>query len=187
MDAECFLLPDTFTLPGIAFGVAQSLLPVSGQAGEGGNSLGSPFSNHAADPAGGLIGCLHLAATTPFPTPAWPAWQGSLLGAAGAASLLLAIRWLYWVVRRQQGMGLGDVKLAALLGAWLGVAGASLALTLAVLLAALCGLILMARPNQPGTDRPALRLPLGSFLSLGGLLTLYCGAPLLTWYFQFWR
>ncbi len=43
-----------------------------------------------------------------------------------AAGLILLIRWLYWLIRRREGIGLGDAKLMALLAAWLGLPGALL-------------------------------------------------------------
>lgn len=161
MDLEIFRLPDAFTLPGIALGALQCALP-----------------------GGGLASELALARNAPYPLPSLPPLVGSALGAAGAAGLLLLIRWLYSVVRKREGMGLGDVKLAALLGAWLGVAGAGLTLMLGVLLAAFAGVLASVALRRPAG---ALRLPLGSFLCAGGLLTLFTGSYILKWYFSFWR
>ncbi len=161
MDAETFRLPDSFTLPGTCLGTA-----------------------FAALPGGGLIGAMRLASHVPLALPAWAAWQSSIAGALLAAGLLSAIRWLYWLIRRQQGMGLGDVKLAACLGAWLGVTGALLTLALAVLLGAVVGLLLL-RGTQAGS-RASLRLPFGSFLCVAALVTLFVGEKILAWYFHFW-
>ena len=159
MDAETFVLPDSFTLPGLAVGLLSTLLP-----------------------GGGLPGVLRLTASAPVPLPHWPAWLGGLLGAAAGAGALLLVRRLYWLARRQEGIGLGDVKLAAMLGAWLGVAGVGLSLVLGVLLAALAGLALLQKGSSAKT-----RLPFGSFLCAAALITLFAGRPILTWYFIFWR
>ncbi len=161
MDWETYRLPDSFTLPGTVLGVIQALLP-----------------------NGGLISTLRLARTAPITPPHWPPVISSLAGALGGAGLLLLIRLLYRLLRQREGMGLGDVKLAALLGAWLGVTGAGLSLMLAVLLGAVAGLLLIARGRQ---SAGTLRLPFGTFLCVGGLLTLFFGEPILTWYFNFWR
>ncbi len=161
MDWETFRLPDSFTLPGAVLGLAQSLLP-----------------------GGGLIPSLRLARAAPMALPHWAPIISSLAGALGGAGLLLMIRQLYRLLRRREGMGLGDIKLAALLGAWLGVAGAGLSLMLAVLLGATAGLLLIARGRQ---STATLRLPFGTFLCVSGLLTLFLGEPVLTWYFSFWR
>ena len=44
-----------------------------------------------------------------------------VFGILAAAALILLIRWLYWLLRRREGIGLGDAKLMALLAAWLGL------------------------------------------------------------------
>lgn len=161
MDAETMRLPDAFTLTGTALGLAQSLLP-----------------------GGGLIPALALTRDAPFPTPGWPPLLSSLAGAVLAGGLLYAIRGLYFLARRREGMGLGDIKLAALLGAWLGVAGSLLSLMLGVLSAALWG-VWLARRQRSG--RGTARLPFGAFMCGGGLITIFAGRVLLRWYFNFWR
>ncbi len=160
MDAETLLLPDSVTLPGAALGLAVAALP-----------------------GGGLVRALGLGATVPVPTPTWPPWVGGSLGAAGGAGFLLGVGGVYRLVRKRQGMGLGDVKLAALLGAWLGVAGVALTLLLGMFAGAIAGLVLLARR---GGSADVLRLPFGSFLCGAGLVTLFFGRPILTWYFHFW-
>lgn len=167
MDLETQLLPDAFTWVGIALGLGQSLLP-----------------GH------GLIARLHLLAHCQIPVPHWPAWQSSLVGGVGAAALLLAIRWVYWLLRRHHGMGLGDVKLAAMLGCWLGGAGAGLALFLGILLGAAVGSVLLGlAAGQAETSRrevTTLRLPFGTFLCAAALYVLFSGQKTLTLYFSFW-
>jgi leader peptidase (prepilin peptidase)/N-methyltransferase len=51
-----------------------------------------------------------------------------IISAATAALVLLTLRWFYWMLRRHQGMGMGDVKLAAAIAAWLGARQVALAL-----------------------------------------------------------
>ncbi len=97
MDAETMILPDTFTLPGIALGVI--------------------YSGAMCD--GGWLVHLRCAGV-------------SLGWAVCAAGVILAIRGLYWLVRRREGMGLGDAKLFAMIAAWLGPANALLVFFLAV-------------------------------------------------------
>ncbi len=81
-------------------------------------------------------------------------------------------------------MGLGDVKLAALLGAWLGVGGLLLTLVLGTAFGAAIGLGALA---GKGRSAGAFRLPFGSFLCGAGLAVLFRGREILTWYFHFWR
>jgi leader peptidase (prepilin peptidase) / N-methyltransferase len=72
-------------------------------------------------------------------------------------------------------MGFGDVKLAAVLGAVLGVQNLLVALLLAFILGALGGLVGRAL----GGGRV---VPFGPYLVLGGLVALFYGTPLLGWY-----
>ncbi len=159
MDAETWLLPDSFTLPGAALGLVQAALP-----------------------GGGLGPVLALTGTAPLALPHWHPLVGSLLGAALGAGFLLGVRAVYGLLRKQEGMGLGDVKLAGMLGAWFGVAGVALTLLLAVLGGAVVGITLLATRKNDGP----LPIPFGIFLCAGGLATLFVGRAVLTWYFHFW-
>jgi leader peptidase (prepilin peptidase)/N-methyltransferase len=79
------------------------------------------------------------------------------------------------------GMGMGDVKLAAMLGAFLGRA-VSVALMSGLLLAAVPSILVLARFGVKGGRKETL--PLGPFLALGGLLGLLFGHDLLDWYWN---
>ena len=107
-----------------------------------------------------------------------------LLAIASAAFLILLIRWLYKLIRHREGMGLGDAKLMALLAAWLGLPGALLAFALGVFLGALVALAQLAIPavrRDPQTWA-AGKLPLGTFLCLGGIVSSLWGQPILAAY-----
>jgi leader peptidase (prepilin peptidase) / N-methyltransferase len=119
----------------------------------------------------------------------WKAAADSLLWAAGAAALILTIRGLYWLVRRREGIGLGDAKLLAMLAAWLGPWKAGLVLFVAVVCAAAygVGLIAWARRSRPDDGRLTARIPLGAFLCAAGILSLFEGASILSWYMGFFR
>ena len=75
-------------------------------------------------------------------------------------------------------MGLGDVKLLALIAAFLGFWPAILALFLGVLLATAYALTLLARRRASALTR----LPFGSFLGAGGLLAALFGDQIIAWY-----
>ncbi len=158
MDLETYRLPDAFTLIGTGLGIAAALVP-----------------------GASLVPALQLLRNAPFTAPPLPTVLGCCLAATLGAGLLLLIRWVYFTLRKQEGLGLGDVKMAALLGAWLGVTGLVLSLAAGVLLAALVGVTVGGK----GKGRMA-RLPLGAFLAVGGLVTLFGGRPILAWYFHFW-
>ena len=113
----------------------------------------------------------------------------SLFWAAAAAALILFIRGLYWLIRRREGIGLGDAKLLALIAAWLGPWQTGLALLLAVICAAGYGLTLIAwrgRHRTPG-DKLTARIPLGAFLCAAGILSLFQGESILAWYLGFFH
>lgn len=111
----------------------------------------------------------------------WLDWGGlrqAVLGAVLGAAVLLAIWGAWYLLRREEGMGLGDAKMLALIGAFLGWKGMLVTLFLASLAGALIGMALIWR------GRAGLRsmLPFGSFLALGGLAALFAGRALAAWY-----
>ncbi len=103
---------------------------------------------------------------------------GRLAAVCGAALLLLAVRWAYRAMRKRDGLGLGDVKMLAMVAAFLGFWPAVLTLFLGVMLASLYGIWLMVR----GRAGALTRLPLGSFLGAGGLVAAVFGPAILGWY-----
>jgi leader peptidase (prepilin peptidase)/N-methyltransferase len=94
--------------------------------------------------------------------------------AAGAAGGLLFLAALLY----PSGMGLGDVKLAAVMGLFLGRAVAP-ALFIALLAGSLVGLAMIAREGASARKRA---IPFGPFLAFGGLVGLLCGNQLVDWY-----
>jgi leader peptidase (prepilin peptidase) / N-methyltransferase len=101
------------------------------------------------------------------PSPEWA------LGALGAAGFLFAVAFAY-----PAGMGMGDVKLALLIGAMLGRT-AAVALMLATLITLVPSVILFARH---GSRARKLAIPFAPFLAAGAMITLFVGAPLLALY-----
>jgi leader peptidase (prepilin peptidase) / N-methyltransferase len=96
-----------------------------------------------------------------------------LAAAAGAGGLLFAAALAY-----PKGMGLGDVKLAAVMGLFLG-RNIAPALMIALLAGALVGLALMAREGAAARKRG---IPFGPFLALGGVVALFAGDELVDLY-----
>ncbi len=149
MDAETMLLPNAFTLPGIALGVV--------------------YSGTICD--GGWLARAHCATL-------------SLSWTAAAAALMLAIRWLYWLVRRTEGMGIGDAKLFAMIAAWLGPTNALLVFFLAVVGGAIYGVFLTTYDNS-GSEAGTRRVPLGSFLCAAAIFAAFQGKAVVDWYLGF--
>jgi leader peptidase (prepilin peptidase)/N-methyltransferase len=109
----------------------------------------------------------------------------SILWAALAALALLLISGTYYLVRRRQGLGTGDVKLLAMIAAWLGPALALLTLTLAVFATAAFALILIAAAPRKRAMLAA-KLPFGSFISAAALYMAFEGESILKWYLRFY-
>jgi leader peptidase (prepilin peptidase) / N-methyltransferase len=156
MDAETLLLPDLFTLPGLLAGLVFAAL------------------RPGLEDAG-------WGWKTALQTVEW-----SLLAAAVAAATLLSIAGVYWLVRRRMGMGLGDVKLMAMLAAWLGLRQTGLVFFLAVVAGALFGGILLLN-RRGGTSPGLLPVPFGTMLSLAGLYSIFLGERTLSWYLKFFH
>jgi leader peptidase (prepilin peptidase)/N-methyltransferase len=102
----------------------------------------------------------------------------SLLGALFGASILLAIIGVYWLVRRVEGMGQGDVKMLAMIGAVLGWRAIPGVLLLASFAGAAIGVPFALRSGR-GMRLP---LPFGVFLGLAALAVLFFGPTLSSWY-----
>lgn len=98
----------------------------------------------------------------------------AVLGAIFGYLVLWAVHWLFKLVRGVEGMGYGDFKLLAALGAWLGWA----ALPQIVLVAAVTGAVVGLAATWRGRMRFEEPLPFGPFLAAGGALTLFFGTPL---------
>lgn len=103
---------------------------------------------------------------------------GALVGALLGAGILLAIWWGWYLLRREEGMGLGDVKMLALIGAFLGWRGVLVALFFSALSGAVIGLALMAWRGL----KMKSKLPFGAFLALGGLIALFAGDRIVSAY-----
>lgn len=172
MDWQTHLLPDAFTLWGIAIGFvltciqAAFLGPTEDEVVLSNNHIHLTSPGATVDPGNVFFtGPEHLV-------------LGRITAICGAALLLLFIRWIYKALRHREGMGLGDVKLLAMIAAFLGFAPAILALFFGVVLASAYGAILLAR----GKATAASKLAFGSFLAIGGLIAAQYGNRLIDMY-----
>jgi len=104
----------------------------------------------------------------------------ALAGAALGAGLLYGVAEVYFRVRKIEGLGMGDVKMMAMVGAFVGWKGVLLTIFFGSLLGSLVGVALMA---TRGKDLKTA-LPFGTFLGVAAVGTLYAGPPLIDWYFN---
>lgn len=112
-----------------------------------------------------------------------PGWRDSLLGILVGGGVLYAVAGAYYLVRREEGLGMGDVKMLAMLGAFLGWRAVLLTLILASFSGALVGIGLMA------TARGGMRyaLPFGTFLAIGAMVAMLSGDQIIGWYLGFFN
>ena len=105
---------------------------------------------------------------------------GAVLGAAFGYLALWCVYWLFKLATGKEGMGYGDFKLLAALGAWLGWQLLPLIILLSSLVGAVVGILLMVLANH-GRQVP---IPFGPYLAGGGLIALFWGQSLTQGYLQ---
>jgi leader peptidase (prepilin peptidase)/N-methyltransferase len=177
MDWQTLTLPDAFTLAGIAIGVFLVCIQAIFLGPEEDQVHLTKHSLHLTSP-GGVTDHGNVFLTGPESL-----IFGRIAAICGAALLLLLIRWVYKAVRHREGMGLGDVKLLAMIAAFLGFWPAILSLFVGTLAAALYGALLLVR----GKAGAASKLAFGSFLCVGGLVAAQFGNRLIDMYIAFLR
>lgn len=187
-DAETHLLPDAMTLPGLAIGLVLSLFELV---------PGPAF----------LLFPIHFQGDV---TPLQPDIQlglrslgNAVLGAAIGSGALYGIGWIYRKLRNVEGIGLGDVKLMALVGAFVGPALTLFVLCTASLLGGIFGMFVLAvvfrkrfaryrrslgkraaaRSWQAAqTTMRSLEIPFGVFLSLMSVVAWFFGVRIIRAY-----
>ncbi len=154
-DLEERILPDEFTLGGLVAGLAFSFfLPSTGPSLL---RLLLPSIQNA-----GLLSLIEAAFAAVFSSTAF--WF---------------VGFLYKKLRLREGLGLGDVKMVAMLGAFLGLQLVLLTLIVGSLLGAVIGLCYIF---FTGKDASTYELPFGSFIGIGALAVAFWGEVMITWY-----
>jgi len=109
---------------------------------------------------------------------AGPGWRASLIGIAAGGGVLWAIAEVYYRVRKAEGLGMGDVKMLAMIGAFLGWKLTLLTLVLSSFSGTIVGVgVLVAKKESL-----KYALPFGTFLAVGALVAAAAGDPLVAWY-----
>ena len=188
IDAEWKLLPDKFTYPGLVLGL-----------------LFAPFV-----PVEPLVGAL-LPETVAAPLSwRWLSLTDAVAGAILGALFIWAAGALYFQFRGVEGMGLGDVKMMAMAGAFLGIKLTIFTVFMASLLGSVFGLAAMLRVQAKRRRRYRARsataaeanrrawmsarvafsrfqIPFGVFLGAGALAAVFVGNDIVRWYTGFFR
>ena len=107
-------------------------------------------------------------------------WQSAAIGVVVGGGCLYAIAWIYWLIRREVGMGMGDVKLLAAIGGWLGYQAILPTVLYGSVLGAAWGLGAMAVTRRTSMQTA---IPFGPFLAIGAVAHLVVGFKLKEWLF----
>jgi leader peptidase (prepilin peptidase)/N-methyltransferase len=106
-------------------------------------------------------------------------WQSSLIGLLVGGGVLYAVAYFYYLLRKADGMGGGDIKLLAMIGAWLGWQSLPFVIFTSSLSGSIVGLIAMFYQKKGGRTR----IPFGPFLSLSALVYTFYSENIL-YFFQ---
>jgi leader peptidase (prepilin peptidase)/N-methyltransferase len=156
-DADTRILPDELTLGGTLAGLALSLFV--------------PIRDNTFH---------FFAAVFGFePGPRLDSLGESILGAVVCAGSLWLAGWLFEKLRHKEGLGFGDVKMLAMIGAFLGMQGALLTIVLGSLIGAVTGLFWI---KLTGRDAASYQLPFGTFLAIAAFLVAIEGHSIIHWY-----
>jgi len=161
IDLDHQIIPNRITYPGIPLGVAASfVLPEM--------SLRQP-----------LLEVLSIIFRVQAFLHALPAnLVNSVLGILLGGGVLLGVALLFEWVRKKEGMGFGDVKLLAMVGAFLGVDAVLVSILISSAVGSVVGYLAL-RLSGKGTEQP---IPYGPFLALGAIIYLLWGKELVNWY-----
>lgn len=119
----------------------------------------------------GLLGSISVLPVTPV---------DAIIGAAIGYVFLWSLFWVFKLLTGKEGLGYGDFKLLAALGAWLGWQMLPLIILLGSLSGAVIGIgLILTKRQQQGSA-----IPFGPFLALGGVIALFAGDSLYQWYWQ---
>jgi leader peptidase (prepilin peptidase)/N-methyltransferase len=159
IDLDHRILPDVITLNGIWVGVLTSV--------------------YLAEPSP-LVARLLRAIGQETTNPHVIALVASLLGAIVGGGLLWGVAEAYLRLRGIEGMGFGDVKMMAMVGAFLGAPLALLTIMVGSLLGSVIGLLFIKLADKTRE----YELPFGTFLSFAGIVAVLCGDDLVRWYIE---
>jgi leader peptidase (prepilin peptidase)/N-methyltransferase len=181
MDAETGLLPHEFTYIGIVIGLASAWI--------------APFD------ASGTTFLLRVLGVGANPSGAELWLLDSVIGAVFGAAFFYVAWALYYLVRKRPGLGMGDIALIAMLGAFLGLKLTVLVVFLSPIIATMFAFALVLRDRgarnggspstEPGISQAggwlAREIPFGVFLGASGLLAMFFGEPIWNFYLGMFR
>jgi len=163
-DFDTLLLPDEFTIGGFFIGLVFALFT-------------AVPNKTAPDTTFHLIASLFGT----LPGPRVGMLGEALLGAIVPAGFIWFGGWLFEKLRHKEGLGFGDVKMLAMVGAFLGIRGALLTIVLGAVAGSVAGLLFIKLTHKDAATYP---LPFGSFLGAAALVAAVEGQSVIGWYVQ---
>jgi leader peptidase (prepilin peptidase)/N-methyltransferase len=152
IDLDHKIIPNVISLPGVVVGFAIAVV----------------FQFILSGGGAGVIGAESL----------YPSLVNSAIGFAIGGGILFAISMGYLILTGREGMGFGDVKLLAMIGAFVGWKGVLFTIFTGSMTGAVIGVFAMVL----GGKDSKYAVPFGPFLALGALLYIFCGKVVITWY-----
>ncbi len=108
----------------------------------------------------------------------WLGWKSSLIGIIAGGGSLLAVAFVYQLITKKEGMGGGDIKLLAMMGAFLGWMAVPFIIFASSLVGSVVGIALMLVQKKDSK----LAIPFGPFLAFGAILYVFYGKQIIHWY-----
>ncbi len=105
-------------------------------------------------------------------------WQASAIGIVAGGGSLFIVAWVYQLLTGREGMGGGDIKLLAMIGAMIGWQGILFTLFAASAIGTIVGMLAMIQSGKG----MRLAIPFGPFLAMGTIIYLFFGQALIFWY-----
>jgi leader peptidase (prepilin peptidase) / N-methyltransferase len=162
IDVDHWIIPDAITLPGILVGLAASF-------------AAPPRESLLADLLYERLGLGRLPGVL-----ASPGFWDSLAAVLVGGGFFWLVAEVSFRVLRKEAMGGGDIKLTAMMGAFLGLRDLSVAVFLALLAGSAIGIALIVAGRKSGKDL----IPFGPFLALGGVIAVFWARPLVDGYLR---
>lgn len=107
----------------------------------------------------------------------------SILGILIGGGSLWIVAQLYYMLTRKEGMGGGDIKLLAMMGAIIGWKGVLFTIFVASAIGTVAGMLVMIKTRKS----MKLKVPFGPFLAIGAIAYIFLGPQLIAWYFNLLR
>jgi leader peptidase (prepilin peptidase)/N-methyltransferase len=108
----------------------------------------------------------------------WLSWQDSLIGIVAGGGSLFIVAFVYQLITKKEGMGGGDIKLLAMMGAFLGWIAVPFIIFASSLVGSVIGITVMLAQKKDSK----YAIPFGPFLAFGAILYVFYGRQIIYWY-----